>query len=65
MSSNISEYADKKSTSITCTKRLAEFLGGEILKDDDGIKVKFIISKAPIDAKVAERAVKYIYFSCK
>ena len=57
MSRAIHEYASKKSTSITCAKRLAEFLGDEILKDDGGLNVKFIISKAPIDAKVADRAI--------
>jgi DNA polymerase epsilon subunit 1 len=36
---------------------LAEFLGDEILKDDGGLNVKFIISRNPFDAKVAERAV--------
>jgi DNA polymerase epsilon subunit 1 len=32
------------------------------LKDDGGLNVKFIISKAPMDAKVADRAIPTAIF---
>jgi len=57
LSKAIHEYDGKKGTSITCAKRLAEFLGDDILKDDGSLNVKFIISKNPIGAKVAARAI--------
>ena len=57
LSKGVDEYGDRKGTSITCAKRLAEFLGDEILKDDGGLNVKFIISRNPIDAIVAERTI--------
>ena len=65
LSKGVHEYGDKKGTSITCAKRLAEFLGDEILKDDGGLNVKFIISKNPIDAKVADRAIPTAIFEAE
>lgn len=44
---------------------MAEFLGEEILKDDGGLNVKFVISKLPLGAKVADRAVPTSIFSEK
>ena len=58
----VSEYGDRKGTSITCANRLAEFLGNDILKDEGGLNVTFIISKKPIDAKVASRAIPTAIF---
>lgn len=46
---------------ITCAKRLSEFLGPEIVRGK-GINVKFIISKKPIGAPIAERAVPTAIF---
>lgn len=40
-------------------------MGNEILRDDGGINVKFIISKKPFDGKVAERAVPTAIFQEK
>jgi DNA polymerase epsilon subunit 1 len=37
-------------------------LGADNLKDDGGLNVKFIISKAPMDAKVADRAIPTAIF---
>ena len=65
LSKGVHEYGGKKGTSITCAKRLAEFLGDEILKDDGGLNVKFIISKNPIDAKVADRAIPTAIFEAE
>ena len=61
LSRNLKEYNEQKGTSITCAKRLAEFIGPEIVKDK-GLNVKFIISKKPFDAKVAERAIPTAIF---
>ena len=43
ISKTVEEYGNQKSTSITCAKRLSEFLGSEIAKDK-GLNVSFIIS---------------------
>lgn len=48
---------------ITCARRLSEFLGPEIVRGK-GVNVKFIISKKPIGAKVAERAIPTAIFEC-
>lgn len=61
MSKRLAEYGNKKSTSITCAQRLAEFLGKDIVKDK-GLNVKFIISKKPETKKVAERAIPTAIF---
>lgn len=61
LSKNLTEYDQQKGTSITCAKRLAEFLGPEIVKDK-GLNVKFIIANKPVDAKVAERAIPTAIF---
>jgi DNA polymerase epsilon subunit 1 len=57
----LQEYNDQKGTSITCAKRLAEFLGPEIVKDK-GLNVKFIVSKKPVECKVADRAIPTAIF---
>jgi len=54
---SIKEYGEQKGTSLTAAKRLAEFLGEAILLETGGLNVKFIISKKPVDAKVAARAI--------
>lgn len=46
---------------MTCARRLSELLGPEICKDK-GLNVKFIISKKPVDAKVAERVIPTAIF---
>ena len=61
LSKSISEYGSKKGTSITCAKRLAEFLGQDALKEGS-LNVKFIISKMPMDEKVASRAIPTAIF---
>ena len=61
ISKTLAEYGSQKSTSITCAKRLAEVLGSEIVKDK-GLNVKFIISKKPETAKVADRAIPISIF---
>ncbi|TGZ80191.1 DUF1744-domain-containing protein [Ascodesmis nigricans] len=49
MSKTLEEYGKQKSTSITTAKRLAEFLGEQMVKDK-GLACKFIISARPRSA---------------
>uniref|UniRef100_A0A0N5CFF4 DNA polymerase epsilon catalytic subunit n=1 Tax=Strongyloides papillosus TaxID=174720 RepID=A0A0N5CFF4_STREA len=61
MSRKLSEYEGQKSTSITTAKRMAQFLGDEMVRDA-GLACKFIISQKPLDAPVAERAIPLAIF---
>jgi DNA polymerase epsilon subunit 1 len=65
LSKGLSEYGGRKGTSLTCANRLAEFLGSEILRDGGGLNVRFLISKKPHDAKVAERAIPTAIFEAE
>ena len=56
MSKALSEYEGQKSTSISTAKRLAEFLGDQMVKDA-GITCRLIISKKPDRAPVTARAI--------
>ncbi|KAK7064720.1 DNA polymerase epsilon catalytic subunit [Favolaschia claudopus] len=64
MSRTLAEYGTQKSTSISTAKRLAEFLGDQMVKDK-GLACKFIISAKPIGAPVTERAVPVAIFSAE
>ena len=64
MSKTLAEYAGQKSTSISTARRLAEFLGDQMVKDK-GLACKFIISAKPIGAPVTERAVPIAIFSAE
>lgn len=64
MSKTLAEYGAQKSTSISTAKRLAEFLGSQMVKDK-GLACKFIISAKPIGAPVTERAVPVAIFSAE
>ncbi|XP_014238604.1 DNA polymerase epsilon catalytic subunit A [Trichogramma pretiosum] len=61
MSKKLDEYGAQKSTSISTAKRLAEFLGDEMVKDA-GLACKYIISRKPLGAPVTERAVPLAIF---
>ena len=61
MSKALVEYEGQKSTSITTAKRLAEFLGDQMVKDA-GLACKFIISRKPDGAPVTERAIPLAIF---
>ncbi|KAH8310400.1 hypothetical protein KR044_001123, partial [Drosophila immigrans] len=61
MSKKLEEYGSQKSTSISTAKRLAEFLGEQMVKDA-GLACKYIISKKPEGAPVTERAVPLAIF---
>lgn len=62
MSKTITEYGALKSTSISTAKRLAEFLGDQMIKDK-GLACKYIISAQPRGSPVTERAVPIAIFS--
>ncbi|EDO36342.1 predicted protein, partial [Nematostella vectensis] len=61
MSKTLEEYGEQKSTSISTAKRLAEFLGDQMVKDK-GLSCKFIISKKPEGSPVTERAIPLAIF---
>ncbi|KAL9103952.1 MAG: hypothetical protein Q9163_001058 [Psora crenata] len=62
MSKTLEEYGSQKSTSITTAKRLAEFLGQQMIKDK-GLNCKYIIAAKPKNAPVTERAIPTTIFS--
>jgi DNA polymerase epsilon subunit 1 len=62
MSKTLEEYGAQKSTSITTAKRLAEFLGDQMIKDK-GLNCKYIIASRPKNAPVTERAIPVAIFS--
>lgn len=62
MSKTIADYGSLKSTSISTAKRLAEFLGDQMIKDK-GLACKYIISAQPRGSPVTERAVPIAIFS--
>lgn len=64
MSRALEDYGEQKSTSISTAKRLAEFLGDEMVKDK-GLNCKYIISKKPEGAPVAERAIPLAIFQAE
>ncbi|KAL4079949.1 hypothetical protein V8B97DRAFT_1928963 [Scleroderma yunnanense] len=64
MSRTLAEYAGQKSTSISTARRLAEFLGDQMVKDK-GLACKFIISAKPQGAPVTDRAVPVAIFSAE
>jgi DNA polymerase epsilon subunit 1 len=64
MSKTLEDYGSQKSTSISTAKRLAEFLGDQMVKDK-GLACKFIISHKPIGSPVTERAIPVAIFSAE
>jgi DNA polymerase epsilon subunit 1 len=61
MSKTLAEYGSQKSTSISTARRLAEFLGDQMVKDA-GLSCRFIISAKPNGAPVTERAIPVAIF---
>ncbi|RCH90735.1 DNA polymerase epsilon catalytic subunit, partial [Rhizopus stolonifer] len=64
MSKTLEEYGAQKSTAISTARRLAEFLGDQMIKDK-GLACKFIISARPYDLPVSERAVPVAIFQAE
>lgn len=54
MSKKLEDYGAQKSTSISTARRLAEFLGDQMVKDK-GLSCRYIISKKPEGSPVTER----------
>ncbi|GME40769.1 DNA polymerase epsilon catalytic subunit a [Neofusicoccum parvum] len=64
MTKTIEEYGGAKTTAITTARRLAEFLGEQMIKDK-GLNCKYIISSQPRHAPVTERAIPVAIFSAE
>ncbi|KAI8802655.1 putative DNA polymerase epsilon catalytic subunit A [Cladochytrium replicatum] len=64
MSKSLEEYGGQKSTSISTAKRLAEFLGDQMVKDK-GLTCRYVISAKPKDTPVSERAIPVAIFSAE
>ncbi|XP_065339696.1 DNA polymerase epsilon catalytic subunit 1 [Cloeon dipterum] len=64
MSKKLEEYGAQKSTSISTAKRLAEFLGDQMVKDA-GLACRFIVSKQPEGSPVTDRAVPVAIFQAE
>lgn len=64
MTKTLEEYGNQKSTSITTARRLAEFLGEQMVKDK-GLNCKYIISSSPRNTPVTERAIPVTIFSAE
>lgn len=64
MSKSLEEYGSQKSASITTARRLAEFLGAQMVKDR-GLACKYIIADRPLNAPVTERAIPIAIFSAQ
>ncbi|ESO90687.1 hypothetical protein LOTGIDRAFT_217825 [Lottia gigantea] len=64
MSKKLEEYGSQKSTSISTAKRLAEFLGDQMVKDA-GLSCRYVISKKPEGAPVTERAIPLAIFQAE
>lgn len=64
MSKKLEDYGMQKSTSISTAKRLAEFLGDQMIKDA-GLACSYIISKKPEGLPVTERAIPLAIFKCE
>jgi DNA polymerase epsilon subunit 1 len=61
MSKSLEEYGAQKSTSITTAKRLAEFLGDQMVRDK-GLNCKFVVASRPTGLPVSERAIPVAIF---
>jgi DNA polymerase epsilon subunit 1 len=61
MSKKLEDYGSQKSTSITTAKRLAEFLGEDMIKNA-GLATTFIVSKEPRGTPVTDRTIPVAIF---
>ncbi|XP_043925704.1 DNA polymerase epsilon catalytic subunit A [Protopterus annectens] len=64
MSRKLEDYGEQKSTSISTAKRLAEFLGDQMVKDA-GLSCRYVISKKPEGSPVTERAIPLAIFQAE
>ncbi|XP_052824360.1 DNA polymerase epsilon catalytic subunit A-like [Octopus bimaculoides] len=63
-SRKLEDYGQQKSTSISTAKRLAEFLGDQMIKDA-GLSCRYVISKKPEGSPVTERAIPMAIFQAE
>ena len=61
LSREIEEYGNKKMIAVVAVRRMAEFLGPDLIKGK-GITCNFIISTRPYGASVTERAIPIAIF---
>lgn len=61
MSKKLEDYGVQKSTSISTARRLAEFLGDQMVKDA-GLSCRYVIARKPEGAPVTERAIPLAIF---
>ncbi|PVU88703.1 hypothetical protein BB559_005442 [Furculomyces boomerangus] len=64
MSRSLENYGNQKSTAICTARRLAEFLGDQMVKDA-GLACKLVISSKPLGTPVSERAIPVAIFSAE
>ncbi|XP_004276670.1 DNA polymerase epsilon catalytic subunit A isoform X1 [Orcinus orca] len=64
MSRKLEDYGEQKSTSISTARRLAEFLGDQMVKDA-GLSCRYIISRKPEGSPVTERAIPLAIFQAE
>lgn len=64
MSKSLEDYGMQKSTSISTARRLAEFLGDQMVRDK-GLNCKFVISAKPHGLAVSERAIPVAIFQAE
>ncbi|KAL3118733.1 hypothetical protein niasHT_000493 [Heterodera trifolii] len=62
MSKQLEEYGEQKSTSISTAKRLAEFLGADIVRSKGSLACSFVISRFPLGDPVSERTLPLAIF---
>lgn len=64
MTRTLEDYGDQKSTAISTARRLAEFLGSEMVQDK-GLNCKLLVARKPLGAPVTERAIPTAIFSAE
>ena len=64
MSKALEEYGEMKGVAISTAKRLAEFLGADMVKDK-GLACKLLIARSPAGAPVSDRAIPTTIFGAE
>lgn len=57
LSKDVKEYGESKGVAINSAKRLAQFLGPDVIKGKGGLCCYFVISAYPLNRPVTERAI--------
>jgi hypothetical protein len=61
MSKSLEDYGERKSCATTTARRLADFLGDEMVKDK-GLSCRYVVARDPQGAPVSERAIPVAIF---